>query len=234
VRNAFAYVRRCFRKLREWSARYLPAEIIGTTAAVTCAFVVYHNTGDRAAAAISGTMAENVGFYGVMLFCEWRRQRRASPDGFLRITGRTLRVMFAEFGAAEALDSLLLRPASLYSGPILTGEIATGSLLGKVMADAVFYALAIVSYEIAQYRARAKGASVGATGQYALAGHGPGLGSAGVPGDGFGVAWSHPALRHEVQSVSTDADTIEIRWMPVRDRVRDRAGGAARDRSRPG
>jgi hypothetical protein len=67
---------------------------------------------------------------------------------------RTALALFAEFGPAEALDSLLVRPVCMYTGPFLTGGVASGSLLGKIAADAVFYTVAIVSYEVAQRRTR--------------------------------------------------------------------------------
>jgi len=223
VTNALSYARRCLRKVREWSARYLPAEIVGTISAVTCAFIVFNSTGERGAAAIAGTLAENVGFYGVMIGTEWWRQRRAGRIGLLSTGWHTMRVMVAEFGPAEALDSLLLRPLSMYSGPFVTGEIASGSLLGKLLADAIFYVLAITSYEFARHRARSRGGPVGATGGYAGAAHGSGHGSGSPSGNGRGVTWSRPALRHEVQPVPAGADTVELSRMPVRGRVHYRA-----------
>jgi O-antigen/teichoic acid export membrane protein len=125
--------------------RYLPAEVVGTVCAVAGAYVAFLVLADRAVAAIVGTMAENVGFYGVMAVVEWRRRRARSVR-------RTALALFAEFGPAEALDSLLVRPACMYLGPLLTGGIASGSLLGKLAADGVFYAVAIVGYEIMQRR----------------------------------------------------------------------------------
>jgi hypothetical protein len=223
VINALSYARRSLRKIREWTARYLPAEIIGSTSAVTCAFIVFHQTGERSASAIAGTLAENVGFYAVMFGTEWWRQRRVARAGFLLTAWGTLRVMLAEFGPAEVVDSLMLRPLSMYAGPFVTGEIASGSLLGKLLADAAFYLLAIASYEIAQSRARSRGGPVGATGRYAGAAHGPGTGGSGPSGDGRGVAWDQLALRHEVQPVPASADPVELPRMPVRGRVHYRA-----------
>jgi hypothetical protein len=142
---------RWVRKAGQWCARYLPAEIVGTVCAVMGAYVAFRISGDRAIAAIAGTMAENVGFYGVMAATEWRRPGTGQA-GPCRRAGRTAAVLFAEFGPAEALDSLLVRPLCMYLGPFLTGGIAGGSLLGKLMADAVFYAVAIASYEVVQRR----------------------------------------------------------------------------------
>jgi hypothetical protein len=238
---------RWLRKLREWCARYLPAEFVGTISAVTSAFVAYEWTGDRGIAAITGTLAENIGFYGVMAACEWRRQH-VSRGSVLRTSLRTLRVISTEFGPAEVLDSALLRPLAMYSGPFLTGEIATGSLLGKLAADAVFYALAIGSYEIVQRRARSRprlevetvpvvvdtvplpasavnGELRGSTAPYARnarASYGPRRGGRRLPGDGRGPARGRGALRHEVQRYDPDPATVELSRVSVRDRLRDR------------
>jgi hypothetical protein len=112
--------------------------------------------GDRAVAAITGTLAENVGFYGVMAVMEWRQQAAGRP-GVHRRTARTAAALFVEFGPAEALDSLLVRPLCMYVGPFLTGGIASGSLLGKLGADAAFYAVAAASYVAVQRRVAAGG-----------------------------------------------------------------------------
>jgi hypothetical protein len=142
------------RKVGAWCVRYLPAEVAGTLCAVVGAYVAFHVMGDRAVAAITGTMAENLGFYGVMAIVAWRQQAAGRPGGYRRAV-RTALALFAEFGPAEALDSLLVRPVCMYIGPFVTGGIANGSLLGKLVADAVFYTVAIVSYEVAQRRSKA-------------------------------------------------------------------------------
>jgi ornithine decarboxylase len=139
---------RWLRKLREWSARYLPAEIVGTACAVAGAFVAFQLTGERAIAAIAATVAENVGFYTILAGVEWRRQSAKDDTGAAVTALRTARALSIEFGPAEVLDSVLLRPSSMYLGAVVTGNAASGALLGKLIADALFYAAAITSYEI--------------------------------------------------------------------------------------
>lgn len=130
------------RKVGSWCARYLPAEVAGTVCAVAGAYLAFRITGDRPIAAIAGTLAENVGFYGLMAVVVWREHTGDRCRG--RRAGRTAVALFAEFGPAEALDSLFVRPLCMYVGPFLTGGIAGGSMLGKLMADAVFYTVAII------------------------------------------------------------------------------------------
>ena len=51
-------------------------------------------------------------------------------------------LLLAEFGPAELLDSLLIRPAALFLGVLLLPDPVWGLLAGKIVADLVFYAMA--------------------------------------------------------------------------------------------
>ncbi|GAA0950970.1 hypothetical protein [Virgisporangium aurantiacum] len=231
------------RLIGRWCARYLPAEVVGTISAVASAYFAYLATGDRATAAIAGTIGENVGFYGVMAVIEWRRQGEMGPMGRQAKALRTIRVLSAEFGPAELIDSLLVRPGAMYVGPFVTGGITSGSLLGKIMADAVFYAVAIASFEIVQRRggggrglagagAPAKKAMNGGRLAFAGSGDGPRRGGRGVPPHDRGVARGRTALRHEVQRVPARAKAVEGAGVRVRDRVGQRAGRPVGNRGR--
>jgi hypothetical protein len=56
--------------------------------------------------------------------------------------------LLVEFGPAEIADTFAVRPLAMYLGPLLIGHLAAGILAGKLAADIVFYALAIVGYEL--------------------------------------------------------------------------------------
>jgi len=133
-------------RFREWLRRYLPAEAAGLLAALTGALVTHRLTGSPVAAAFAGSACEAAGYYATIAARDVARHRRdmTTPRALAR-TGRDLTV---EFGAAEAVDSLLVRPALMYTGPLLTGGFVTGTVIGKVSADVVFYALAITGYEL--------------------------------------------------------------------------------------
>jgi hypothetical protein len=60
---------------------------------------------------------------------------------------RALRSIAIEFGPAEVIDSVLIRPVALYAGPYLVGNVALGWVLGSLIADIGFYVMAIFSYE---------------------------------------------------------------------------------------
>jgi hypothetical protein len=140
------------RKIRGWVKYYLPAEITGTVFAVFIAIITFHITGEHAVSAVAATIGENVGFYAAMAVTEWRIQLTTTGPGFVARIKRTFGVLFIQFGPAEALDSVLLRPLSMYVGPMVTGGIGTGVVLGKIMADVLFYAVAITSREIHRRR----------------------------------------------------------------------------------
>jgi hypothetical protein len=105
-------------------------------------------TGSSAAAALAATWGENAGFYGMMLGRELvqRRTLRALPAAVRRLA--------LEFGPAEALDSLVLRPAAMYAGLALAPHPALGMLAGKLAADVTFYAPAIACHELQRAWAR--------------------------------------------------------------------------------
>jgi hypothetical protein len=124
-----------------WLRRYLPAELLCTITALLGAWMAATFTGSPAASAVAGTWGENVGFYGMMLGREIaKRGWRALPA--------IIRDLVLEFGLAEALDSLLLRPALMYTGLVLAPNTVLGVIMGKVAADVVFYVPTIISYEL--------------------------------------------------------------------------------------
>ncbi|GAA3297057.1 hypothetical protein Dvina_23750 [Dactylosporangium vinaceum] len=141
-------------KVWVWARRYVPAELFGTACAFLGTALIYGLYSDRVLAAIAGTVGEIVGFYGFIATVEWRRER-ARGFGLRRTTASTARLLLAEFGLIEILDSTTLRPLFMYLGPSITGGMGTGTLLGKLMADVAFYGVAIVSYELIRRRRRA-------------------------------------------------------------------------------
>ena len=142
-------------KVRESVVRYAPAEICGTVTALIAAYAVLNTTDSLALAAVSGTIGENIGYYGAIsareLMAYWRmhhghgRFRR----GWLT-AAHALRGMMVEFGLAEALDSLVVRPSLFYTVPLFLGQerYALGLLIAKLAADVVFYGVAIAGWEM--------------------------------------------------------------------------------------
>ncbi len=131
---------------RRWLARYAPAEV----AAILGSYCGYGGAialgGGLAAAAYAAAWCENIGFYLVMALRDWR----AAGAGQRR---RALLNLVMEFGAAELIDSFIVRPGAMALAIVVLGP-ALGILVGKLTADAVFYLLAIAAHE----RLRRRGA----------------------------------------------------------------------------
>lgn len=141
---------RATRKLRSWVVRYGWSEVLGTIAAVGAATSVHTMTRSNVAAAYAGTAAEFVVFYGIIFLRETiRGAHQAGGRGAAYGGTEVLRVlhgMMLEFGVAEALDSLVLRPLIMGQGMARLGP-RTGALVGKLAADVVFYGPVLSIYE---------------------------------------------------------------------------------------
>jgi len=130
-----------------WVARYLPAEIVGTAAMVLAGLTVTLWTDAPALIALAGLLGESIGFYSVLAITIYAEQSSVTPTR-RRAAGRTLLLLAAEFGAAELLDTLLIRPAALMLGVWLIPDPMWGLLAGKVVADIVFYAVAAGAFTL--------------------------------------------------------------------------------------
>jgi hypothetical protein len=132
-------------RLRIWLWRYLPAEAVSLFAAVLSGSVAALLTDNNAAAAaLAGAWGETTAYYATMLL----RERRAYPQQAL---WRTLANLTMEFGVAEALDAMLVRPTLMYLAGQALSDIRLGILVGKVAADAVFYIPTITAYELRRH-----------------------------------------------------------------------------------
>lgn len=138
------------RKVMSWVRRYGPSEVLGTVAAVGAASALQQATGNTIAAAYAGALAEAVVFYGVMfLRTTIREAHEAGGRGRPYTNADLLRVvhgMLLEFGAAEALDSFVLRPLMMGLGIRALGT-HLGALVGKLASDVVFYGPVLTIYE---------------------------------------------------------------------------------------
>lgn len=142
-------------KLMEWGRRYVPLEIAATVFALAGGFAAATLTANGAVIAYAATWAENVGFYGLALWREIRGRLAGTQLSFasgMQALSASSKSLALEFGPAELFDSFVLRPAAMYFLPQMTGDLALGLVLGKVLADAAFYGLSILSYEWAKRR----------------------------------------------------------------------------------
>lgn len=139
-------------KLREWVRRYLPCEIAGTVGELGGAAVAYLATGSLAAAAITATIGASAGYYaaayGNALRWSYRdHAHRRWPSRLLMSNLLALRSVAVEFGPAELIDSIAVRPVAFYVGPLIFDNTIVGWIFGKLISDLAFYVCAIASYE---------------------------------------------------------------------------------------
>ena len=130
-----------------WIVRYLPAEIVGTAAMVLAGLAVTIWTDAPGLIAIAALLGESIGFYAVLAITIYAEQSAVSSTWRGAVV-RTFMLLLAEFGPAELLDTLLIRPAALTLGVWLLPDPVWGLLAGKVVADVIFYAVAAGSFTI--------------------------------------------------------------------------------------
>ncbi len=140
-------------KLREWGRRYLAAEIAGTLCALAAALAVHARTGSLASAALAGSVAETIAYYGVVLRRTvpglYAAHARAGPLLRSLRTARALLAEVSDFLTAELGDTFLIRPGLIYLAAGWAGAgVAGGLLIGKLLADVGFYAVVIPTYEL--------------------------------------------------------------------------------------
>jgi len=130
-----------------WLARYLPAEIVGTAAMVLAGLAATIWTDNAAVIALAALVGEIIGFYTVLAITIYAEQAQVAQTMRAAI-GLTALLLVAEFGIAEVLDTLLIRPAALMLGVWLLPDPLWGLLAGKIVADIVFYAIAAGSFTV--------------------------------------------------------------------------------------
>jgi hypothetical protein len=143
----------------DWLRRYGVAEAAGICTALLAAWLADALGAPLVAVAYAATMGENVGFYGTIIGRQLAWDRRAARAGGERYSARhlwrTTRELLLEFGPAEVLDSVVVRPLAIGLGVRFLGRDA-GVVAGKLAADVSFYLPVILTYEL---RRRAAGRS---------------------------------------------------------------------------
>ncbi len=142
------------KKAMKWIKRYGPAEIVGTITAVVASFYAFKATKEgiagEAAAAYAGAIGESIGFYSTVFLYDLRQDYKAvKKEGRVYTITDALKVArneIVEFGVAEYFDTALLRPFCIGVGARIGGQ-GWGVMAGKLAADVLFYAQAIVIRE---------------------------------------------------------------------------------------
>ena len=145
-------------RVKEWCLRYLPAEAFSFVITIVLIFFMARAGCGRLAIAFAGTWAGNITYFGYLFVADVvlvRRQLAGAGKNYsFSALGKNVRALVAEFGVAELLDSLLIRPALMYYVPLWVHSIIAGSVIAKFAADVTFYIPAIISYELTKKKFR--------------------------------------------------------------------------------
>jgi hypothetical protein len=132
-----------------WRKRFLLAELCGASLAVAASWFANHFFANAVIAAYAGAAGDTIGFYMPIIIQDATALRKKLHAGDSYFTWRSvlllIKTMLLEFGPAEIIDSLFLRPFFMYYLPILFHNYTLGILAGKLAGDIMFYITVTIS-----------------------------------------------------------------------------------------
>jgi hypothetical protein len=139
-------------KAKKWLKRFLPAEFFGTITAIAASYIAYYVTKNLIVAAYAGSIGETLGFYSTIIIqdvlIEQQKLKSVNKTLSFKIFAYILRNILFDFGFAEIIDSLFIRPFCMYIFPVWIKNYPIGILAGKIASDICFYVPVILSYEL--------------------------------------------------------------------------------------
>lgn len=135
-------------KVKRWLRRYLPGEIFGTIGALIGGLVINTMFHNLILTAIGATWSENIGYYGVIFYRDLLKARHKHKKITLMRVCKIIRNLILEFGPSEYFDSFLIRPLSMYLFPTILNNLSLGLIIGKFVADIIFYIPTIIAFEL--------------------------------------------------------------------------------------
>ena len=140
------------KKIITWVKRYLLADILSTILSLGTAWLLMESTGDRVLAAFVGSAVASLSFYCIIAFSDVRKSIKKHREDNEKYKIKSFLIDFRnliiEFGPAELLDVLAVRPFFMYLIPTLTGDFLLGTFIGKMIADVIFFIPAILMFEL--------------------------------------------------------------------------------------
>jgi hypothetical protein len=137
-------------RFAKWIRRYGLSEVAGVTTAAASSWLIGNATDSAVIAAYGAAFGESFGFYGSLVIREmlgdaYAAGARRAPYGMAQMA-RTWRGLFIEFGPSELLDASIIRPLAMGIGRQMFGW-GWGVVVGKLLADVVFYVPVIWIHE---------------------------------------------------------------------------------------
>jgi len=135
------------KKAAGWAGRYGRPLVSSMAATLISANIAFSLTGSAIISAFIATWVDNTIFYGMIAYKDLASRKK--QDGGLGRLGvlKVLRNMLLEFGPAEWLDSLIVRPLFLSTLPYLISNYSLAIIVGAVAADATYFIPTIIAYE---------------------------------------------------------------------------------------
>ncbi len=131
-------------KLREWCGRYLIAEFVGLILTILVSNLTFLFFNNLIFSAVLGTWADNLGFYGTIIYRDVKKRKNST--GMISLV-KLFRNVIIEFGPAEYLDSFLIRPFYLTVIPSFISNYSLAIIIGSVLANITYYIPTIIGYE---------------------------------------------------------------------------------------
>lgn len=133
----------------EWIRRYGVAELVSLVLGVVLTAGSYLLVGSIIGSAFFGSVVETVSFYFVIAYREVRHRKRKERDSFGLISiVKLFRNLLVEFGPAEYLDTVVIRPFWFSLFPLFITNYSFAIFLATIVADISFYVPVICSYEL--------------------------------------------------------------------------------------
>jgi hypothetical protein len=140
------------RKGNEWFRRYAPAELAGTIGTLTCGIVTHNLLNNAVLTALAATWGENLGYYSWIIYAEYKAVSLKNKHRKKLYFFSIFKNVIIEFGPGEILDSSVIRPFVMYVCSTVIQNLALGLLVGKLVADILFYSLTISIFELRKKR----------------------------------------------------------------------------------
>ena len=145
-------------RIKEWIKRYGLAEVISLSLTVISSWLTFKLTQNNVTTALIGTWIGNIGYFGTILIEDillaTRQLKSIGKHYSLETFYKNVRALFVEFGVAELIDSLFIRPTLMYYIPLWIDNLSWGVVIAKFVADITFYVPAILSYELSKKKLR--------------------------------------------------------------------------------
>lgn len=138
--------------IKELFKRYFSAEIFATFTAMLGAIITFNLTNNKIISAYVGTISEGIGFYSFIVIRDISNSVKADKElkkkynlmHFLK----DIRNIVLEFGFSEFFDFLIIRPFSMYIFTLWISNYGVGILVGKAVADIIFYIPTAFAYQL--------------------------------------------------------------------------------------